>query len=220
MANIFINSVFDFFDSVLAWFSSSLKQTTESYCDLETAENTHTLVAYDGSLISIIELNGVTYLVGGSEFTRMHEMLCVAFQSNMKRPGHAFQFFFSYNREEIKAEIKQILEPAYNTSKWIHLNLDDLFEERENYIAQFCAQEKMYLVLWPRPAMLSAEQFKRAHKAKLRFLREKEIPPLINTQNFLASIPDIRNEHDSFVRAIVNDLQVMVIDCGLMEVHD
>lgn len=216
----YINSIFDFVDSLLAWCSSSLKQTTESYCDLETAEDKYTLVSYDGSLVSIIELNGVTHLVGNSEFQSMHDALCVALQSNFKRPGHATQFFFSYDREAIKSEIQQILEPARATAERINLKLTDLFDEREDYIANYCAQEKMYLVLWTRPALLSAEQYKRAHRQKLKFIREKEIPPLVNTQNFVAGIPDIRNEHDSFVRSIVNDIQAIGIDGNLLEVHD
>ena len=41
-------------DTFLAWLSTSLKQTTESYCDLETADSRYTLVAHDGSLISVL----------------------------------------------------------------------------------------------------------------------------------------------------------------------
>jgi intracellular multiplication protein IcmB len=35
----FLNSFLDGIDSFLAWLSTSLKQTTESYCDLETADS-------------------------------------------------------------------------------------------------------------------------------------------------------------------------------------
>lgn len=220
MAGSIANSVFDFLDSLLAWFSSTLKQTTESYCDLETAEDKHTLVSYDGSLVSVIELNGIMQLVGAQEFEHMHDTLCLALQSNFKRTGHAFQFFFSYDRNETQQEVKRILEPARNTAERINLDLKDLFDEREAYISSYCAQEKMYLVLWTRPALLSAEQFKRAQRAKLKFLREKDIPPLANAQNFLAAIPDIRNEHESFVRSIINDIQSIGLDGYLMEVHD
>src|SRR3990167_536596 len=101
MSNI-VNAFFNGIDSILAWFSTSLKQTTGSYCDLETADDTYTLVSYDGSLASIIELQGVTHLVGNEEFEHIHEGLCLALQGNMKHPGHAFQFFFSYDRSTIK----------------------------------------------------------------------------------------------------------------------
>lgn len=41
----FIDPLLDSIDSILAWFSTELKQTVESYCDLETAEDANTLVA-------------------------------------------------------------------------------------------------------------------------------------------------------------------------------
>ena len=50
----FIDPLLDSIDAVLAWFSTELKQTVESYCDLETADDRDTLVARDGSLISVI----------------------------------------------------------------------------------------------------------------------------------------------------------------------
>jgi intracellular multiplication protein IcmB len=219
MANI-VNSFFNGLDSVLAWLSSSLKQTTESYCDIETADDEFTLVAYDGSLVSVIALSGVTQLIGNDEFEAMHFGLCNALQGSMKNPGHSFQFLFSYDRSHIKSEVERILQPAHNTAKRLDLKLDDLFEERADYFASYCAKEELYVALWTRPALLSAEQFKQAHKAKLKDLRDKKIPPLLNAQNFLASLEELRNEHDSFVRAIVNDFDSLGIDGKLLEVHD
>ena len=216
----FLDPVFNAVDSVFAWLGSSLKQTTEAYCDLETADDTHTLVAYDGSLVSVFEFNGVTELVGIEEFERIHRSLCHSLQNNLKRSGHAIQFYFSYDRDRVKSQIWKILTPAHETSKRLELDLEDLFQERKNYLSKYCAEEKMYVVLWTRPSTLSAEQFKRAHKNKLKFLRKSKVPPLNNAQNFLAAIPDLRNEHDSFVRSLKNDFAMMKVDARLLEVHE
>ncbi len=48
-------------DSFLEWFTNSLKQTTGSYCDLEAVDNVHTLVARDGSLLSVIQIDGASF---------------------------------------------------------------------------------------------------------------------------------------------------------------
>src|ERR1700733_2571901 len=93
-----IDPVLDSIDSVLAWFSTEIKQTAESYCDLETAEDTHTLVARDGSLISVIRVFGVTRLVGTEEFDRIHAGLTQTLQATFKRPGHDIQVYFSYDK--------------------------------------------------------------------------------------------------------------------------
>lgn len=219
MANI-INSFFNGIDSFFAWFSTSLKQTTGSYCSLETADDENTLVGYDGSLASIIKIDGITHLVGNDEFETLLDGLTTMLQGNLKEAGHKLQVYFSYNREDAPSEIKEILRPCAETAKRVNLSLEDLFEERTKYVAQYCASESLYLVLWTTPSMLSSEQLKRAQKTKLKTIRDSKSPPLTGAQNLFASIPDLRNEHDSFVRSVVSDFQSLGVDMRLLEVHE
>src|SRR3990167_5861143 len=216
----FIDPFLDGIDAVLAWFSTELKQTVESYSDLETAEDTHTLVARDGSLISVIRVYGVTKLIGQSEFDSIHQGLTQSLQATFKRPGHVLQVYFGYDRDGVKPEIQDILSPARATAKRLNLDLDDLFNERVNYISQYCAREELYFVLWTRPYSLTNEQLKRASKDKLNFIRQNKIKPFKNGQNLIAAIPDLRESHKSFVRSLVTDLNALNLYCTLLEVHD
>ena len=125
----FIDPLLNGIDAILAWFSTELKQTTEAYCDLETAGDTHTLVARDGSLISVIRIYGVTKLIGQEEFDTIHQGLTQSLQATFKRPGHVMQVYFSYDRDAVKSELEDILSPARATTKRLHLDLDDLFRE-------------------------------------------------------------------------------------------
>lgn len=216
----FIDPVLDSIDSILAWFSTELKQTAESYCDLETAEDVNTLVARDGSLLSVIRVFGVTRLIGTEEFDSIHAGLTQGLQATLKRSGHAVQVYFSYDRAAVKSEIEDILTPAMQTANRLKLDLGDLFKERIEYISRYCAHEELYFVLWTRPYSLSAEQLKRANKDKLKLIRDNKITPFINGQNLIASIPDLRERHSSFVRSIVSDMSGLNIYCQLLEVHD
>lgn len=216
----FIDPVLDSIDSILAWFSTELKQTVESYCDLETAEDVHTLVGRDGSLVSVIRVFGVTRLIGNEEFERIHSGLTQSLQATFKRPGHILQVYFSYDRATVKPEIEDILSPAKGTAKRLKMDLEDLFRERVDYLAKFCAHEELYFVIWTRPYSLSSEQMKRAGKDKLKFIRENKITPFYNGQNLIAAIPDLRESHSSFVRSIVSDLNGLNVYCKLLEVHD
>lgn len=216
----FIDPFLDSIDAILAWFSTELKQTVESYCDLETADDPHTLVARDGSLLSVIRVFGVTRLIGQEEFDMIHQGLTQSLQATLKRPGHVVQVYFSYDRDTVRSEIEDILGPAKATSKRLNMELDDLFSERVNYISRYCAHEELYFVLWTRPYSLSGEQMKRSSKDKLNFIRENKIPPFKNGQNLIAAVPDLREAHASFVRSMVTDLNALNIFCGLLEVHD
>lgn len=216
----FIDPFLDGIDSILAWFSTELKQTIESYCDLETADDVHTLVARDGSLLSVIRIFGVTRLIGQEEFDAIWRGLTQSLQATLKRPGHVVQVYFSYDRDVVKSEIEEILSPARATAKRLHLDVDDLFTERANYISKFCAHEELYFVLWTRPYSLTNEQQKRATKDKINFIREHKIPPFKNGQNLLAAVPDLRESHASFVRSVVTDLNALNVYALLLEVHE
>lgn len=215
-----MDPVLDSIDSILAWFSTELKQTAESYCDLETADSNTTLVARDGSLVSVIRVFGVTKLIGTDEFDSIHSGLTQSLQATLKRPGHVVQVYFSYDKEAVKPELEEILSPARATATRLNLKLDDLFRERVEYISQYCAHEELYVVLWTRPYSLSNEQQTRASKDKLKLIRDNKIPPFKNGQNLIAAIPDLRESHGSFVRSMVTDMNALSIYCQLLDVHE
>src|SRR5579872_1390863 len=112
-----IDSFLDGIDAFLAWLSASLKQTTESYCDLETADSQNVLAAHDGSLVSFIKIDGSKTLVGTQEFEKLHEGIALSLQSAMSRDGHAIQVFFHYDPQGVKDVINDIYAPAHVTAK-------------------------------------------------------------------------------------------------------
>jgi intracellular multiplication protein IcmB len=215
-----IEPVLEGVDSLLAWFSTELKQTVESYCDLETADNQTALAARDGSLVSVIRMYGVTRLVGAEEFEAIRSGLTQSLQATLKRPGHAVQVYFSYDRAAVRPELEDILSAAKATAAKLNLGLDDLFKERVDYLAKYCAHEDLYFVLWTRPYSLTNEQRERASKDKLKLIRDNKIPPFKNGQNLIAAIPDLRESHASFVRSLINDMSALNIYCQLLEVHE
>jgi intracellular multiplication protein IcmB len=218
MSKIF-DSFLDALDSAFAWLSSSLGQTTESYCDLDTADSANTLVSHDGSLISVIKIAG-TGLIGQAEFNRLHEGLSLGLQTTMSRPGYALQVLFHYDKEGVQEAIQHILTPAMHTAKRLNLDLDDLFNERLKYLPKFCAEESVYFVLWTKITSLTKEQLQRANKEKLRFIRENKVPPFKLTQNVIAAIPDLRDPHDAFVRSMLSDLEALDIHAKLLNAHE
>lgn len=100
------------------------------------------------------------------------------------------------------------------------LNLEDLFQERINYLSNYCANEEVYIALWTRLGSLTSEQSKRAKKEKTKTIKKNKIPPFFQTQNILAAVPDLRESHDSFVRAVENDFNTWGIVTQALEVHE
>ncbi|WP_367606354.1 type IV secretion protein IcmB [Legionella sp. W05-934-2] len=214
------DSFFEGMDTFLAWISTSLKQTSESYIDLETADSNTVLVNHDGTLLSIIKIHGIMALAGPEEFERLVEGLNNAFRGAMSRTGHAFQVYFSHEKQSIRKKIEDIYAPAFATAEKLELDLSDLFKERVNYLSGYCADESVYFTLYTRPINLTGEQLKAANKAKLKMLRETKAPPFRNTQTIYAAIPELRDTHDAFVRAIMHDFESLNISATLLNVHD
>lgn len=219
MAN-WSEAFFEGIDTFFAWISTAVKQTTESYIDLETADSPTVLVNHDGTLLSLLKIEGITALAGSEEYDHLVEGLNNSFQGAMGRPGHALQVYFSHDKQNIKKVIQDIYEPAEATAERLELKLTDLFEERVDYLAQYCAEERLYFVLITRPFNLSSDQLKAAGKAKMKMVKDKKLPPFKNTQTIYAAIPELRDTHDAYVRAIVNDLDSLNIIATLMPIHE
>jgi intracellular multiplication protein IcmB len=210
----------DFLSSFSSWVGVSLKQSMSAYCDLQTADSKTTLVTNDGSLLSIIKLNGIKKLVGADEFNHTQEQLQQALQTSMRHPGHVIQVYFSYTKDDIKEGIHKALTPGIETAERVGLKLKDIFDEQEDVLSQYCGTESCYIVLWTRLQSLTNDQLKTALKTKNKAVQTQKLPPFLNTQNIIAAIPDLRDNHESFVRLVENDLASMQFSLNLLEVHE
>ena len=211
--------VLDAIDGILSWMGTSLGQTTDYYCDLESAENRHTLVCRDGSLVSIIQLHGCTELVGPDEFDRIHQGLSSSLSSALARAGHTFQFYFHYDQDAAEQQIKEMLAPARATAQRLDLDLTDLFDERISHLHKYCATESTFVVIWTHPLILTKQQMEDANAGRLKRRKEGKLPPLRNAQDFLAAIPELKESHDSLVRTFISDFKDLKLHSSLLDVH-
>jgi intracellular multiplication protein IcmB len=215
----FVESIVEGFDIFMAWLSASIKQTTEAYIDIETADSRHALVAHDGSLVSVVRVFGVKALVGSEEFRKIVDGLSNSLRTSMGQPGFALQVYFHQDQDGVGVQIDDIYGPASATSKKLELDLDDLFTERKDYISRYCAAERVFFVFWTRPSSMTKEQTSTSIKDKAAYKAKHELPNFNTTQNVLAAIPTLRDAHDAFVRSVLNDFNTLNIHAELLDVH-
>ncbi len=215
-----MDPVVDGVTSLFSWLGAGLKLSADSYCELETAENNMTLVARDGSLVSILKVEGATALIGAPEFERLHAGVTQSLQATLNRYGHSVQVFFSYDRDAAKRQIADNYRSARQTASTLGLDLQDLFDERIEYFSRYCADETLFFVLWTRPSGLTKEQRKRISKEKLKHIRKHNLPSFGDNQNLIAAIPDLRNAHDAFLRSTLNDFSTLDLQTSILNVHE
>lgn len=215
-----LDPVLDIISGLIAWVDVSTGQSAEAHCMLETANDRQTLVARDGSLVTIIKCSGITFLVGPDEFEKIHSGVTHTLQTSLSRPGHALQMYFCHDKEPIKLDLAQILNPAKQTAQRIGLNLDDLFAERIDFLANYCANEAMYFVLWTRPGSLTKTLYDQALKQKMQDVKKAKIPRTPNAQNLIAALPEMRDAHLTYVKTTLSDLNDIGMHCTALDIHE
>lgn len=205
-----------FLDGLLKPFVRLLRKPIESFIRLETADDETTLVAEDGSLLTVVRVDGARQIIGDAEYKKILSDSVVKIGTRFDRPGHAMQIYFSRNPERSYNELKKLIRPNYMASKNIGLEIDDIFEERAKHLSHYLAWEEIYFVLWTRPSVLSKSDMAReAERA-----RGKKWVKADDAQYPFAAIEGLRTRHNSYSTATVTALKEMGIQAAVMEVHD
>lgn len=215
-----LDPILDTIDGILAWLGTAVGQLAESYCELETADSRHALVARDGSLVSIFRIQGATFLIGPDEFDRMHTGLTQALQSCLSRDGHLIQVYFYHNKESVTRDLEAILAPARQTAKRLRMSLDDLFSERVAELQRYCSSEATYIVIWTRPSSMTKTQMDQSIKDRMARDKAGKIPLIRNAQNFMKAVPELRETHDSLIRTLHSEFSGIGLLTYLLDVHD
>ncbi len=205
-----------FVDVFFAPFLKALKQSVGSFIRLETADDEMTLVADDGSLITVLKFDGSCQIIGADEYRHILTSSILKFGTKFDKPGHAMQVYFSRNPERIRPELRKLLKPAREAAKNINLSIEDIFDEREKHLSKFLAAEEIYFVLWTRASALGPSDMAR----DIEKARQRKWVTAMDAQYPFAAIQSLRTRHSSFVGSISSAFQEMGIVSRPLEVHE
>ena len=206
------NGLLAFFDEVLRSMGRSLGQEIDSYCDLETAHDEHTLVAEDGGLCTFIEIIGTKRIVGAIELEYVMEELSRRFSQSFRTPGRMLQVTFVRDKgsdqtmEDIATQVSRLREGSRASG----INIDDLIDERYQVLRKYCWYERVVIVVWTFPATLPSGLMKAASKEHGNNIRGSIAS--VNAQRWLRAMQEVVELHTSFVSdvhdALKSDRQV------------
>ncbi len=203
-------------DSLLKPFVKLARQPIESFISLETADDETTFASQDGSLVTVLRVDGARQLIGVQEYQKILSDSVSKLGTKFNRPGHAIQIYFCRNPERMKEEIKVFLRPNYVAARNIGLEIEDIFDERAKHLCHYLAWEEIYFVVWTRPSILSKTDFgrevERARKRKWVKAEDAQYP--------YAGIEGLRTRHKSFSAGMVTTLREIGIQASEMEVHE
>jgi len=203
-------------DSIFKPLLRTLKQPIESFIRLETADSDFVLAAEDGSLISVLRVDGSYQIIGRVEYERILSDAVVKFGSKFDKPGHAMQVYFARNPDLIKAKLKALLEPNRATAENAGLEIGDIFDEKEKHLSKFLASEEIYFVLWSRPSALTKSDWARDMEAS----RKTSWVVAPEAQHPFVAMQSLRTKHTNFTSSIHSSLNEVGIKSEMLEVHD
>jgi intracellular multiplication protein IcmB len=196
--------------------ANAFKGSVNSYCFLETTDGESSLVAKDGSLCTVLRVNGARQVMGQEEMERLVETLSISLSSTMGKSGHAIQVWFARDPDLSPQLVRQMLQQARTTAQRLHLSLDDLLQERERHLPRFITWEGFYIALWTRLTVLTPQE---VQNLKKDLKTPVGWPAMSDTQNVFKLGAQVAIRHRSFVSGFVSDLNAVHIRADILDGH-
>lgn len=203
-------------DKFFGPLAKTFRQPVESFIRLETSDDNVSFAAADGSLMTVVRVDGARQIIGDAEYRRILSDSVVKFGARFDRPGHAMQIYFLRNPDRMSEEIKILLRPNREAARNIGLEIDDIFDERGKNLANYLSHEEIYFVLWTRPVILTKSDMARERE----HARRRKWVTAPDAQYPFAAIEALRTRHKSMIVAVVTALREMGIQAEEMDVHD
>lgn len=205
-------------EAIASYLMSMLKTHINDYCELETTYG-NSFVAKDGSMGTILMYSGFRSLIGRDEYKSFSNELADSLEQFLAARGHQIQVVY-YRDDDPSTEIDKILQPSYDTAARLELDLGDLINEKRSVARHYCMDEKVFIILWTRPAVLDPVEFKISKQEQREMMVRLNVPPMKNAQNILRPIRFMIDRHESFVAKVIDEIRRLKGAVVEVEIHD
>lgn len=211
-------SLGNIFASLHDAIGSMTSKSISHYSMLETVaeDNPYIIVGKDGSLLTLLKIDGVKQVMGPEEYTRTIDILSTRLASYFGQPGHAMQIWFSRDPDLAEEIIRQQIAPQRRVANAIGLDLEDVFRERERVLPQHVVHEGYYMALWTRlGAMTKVERgnLKKTSRAPEGW------PAQGDAQDIFRAAKPLVDRHVAFVKNFHADLNSVYIRSRILDGH-
>ncbi|MDA8647120.1 hypothetical protein N9L54_06790 [Porticoccaceae bacterium] len=181
-----------------------LTKNPRTLIDLEYTANEHTLGLKNYSMVSFVNLDGLSGLVeGGSESLENHWVDFLGGWLGQNSP-HEFIVSFESDPEGVESYLDHMMNPVRAQCDRMGLDINDIIDEKVNVLTKFCRMEKTTF------ALLTQRYSDSAFEQKQSAIEEREI--LENSLRSFDGMPDsplsdsLLDKHAQFVNAFVQFL--------------
>lgn len=200
-------SLVDSLDRLFRDVSDLMGHGVSRLCDLETVEDDSTFVLNDGSLMTLLQVDGHNLLVGEQEFVSGVEGLHEGLKGILGQPGHSLVFHYRYDPKDQRAP-DRCIAGMRSTARAVGLDLDDLIDDWGSAVKLYTRGESMVWALITRPAALPPQARKTAIKERGQANRQAPVSANYGEgQKINHAMADLFDRHEAFVGTTLQTLQ-------------
>ncbi len=130
------------------------------------------LICHDGSLVSLLALDGSRSMMGAEELDRFVDLAALRLNTAFAHPGHALHVVFERAPDEAHTLAAGHGQAVGRQAARLGLDLDDLLAERARRLTPLIAAETLVIACWTRPSVLPRDRLERDRKGLRRKLRD------------------------------------------------
>lgn len=202
------------------------RNTLKDALRVEGMEDDFTFVMKDGSLATMILLDGAYKTPGRTEVARSAEEVRHRLSSYLSKSGHAIEFNFMRDASSARDFVTRQVNRTKGIAKHLGLSMDDVLNERVNKLSDWMVNERCLMTVYTRPGLLSKDEAKEG--AAVVASETKDLPNLSGAMFRGRVIKQLFEAHQSWVgavagifgeRGIQQKVQVLTITQGLQEMR-
>lgn len=201
--------------SLRSFIDQKFHRTLSSYSMLETTAGKYWIAAKDGSMLSVIRIDGTRVMTGPDDLESMLNSMALTCGNYLEDSNYDFEIYIERDPEAARGLIGGLYSDARRVMERIGLDLEGLIQAREKYLSKLIVDERVYLTLWTRPSVLSPKELR---NIGIDTQAPDWWPADSDAQAVYLAAQKMVDRHSSFVDTICADLSEAGIRLKLLDV--
>lgn len=197
-------AVTDIFARIVGAF---MQESLADMIRVESMEDYRTIVMKDGSMMSMILLEGALSTPGEAEIGNMVERLRIALSPYLSSPGHVIDFTFIRDSSAAKREIHTMIDKTGRSARSLGLDIDDVLSERERVLSKRMVSETCLITIFTRPDTMSGEEA--AEEKQKSAEKVRKAPVMANAHSVVKTMDAVFTRHQSLTDAVNRSFQMV-----------
>lgn len=192
------------FDKLTTAMGATLQESMRDIISVESMVDDTTLILKDGSLLSMIRVDGALRQPGIEELSGMVDSFRQLLMPYFSQTGHSLELNFCRDPQAARVHLERLVNRSKRNARALEMDLDDVLDERIENLSRKMVIESCLISLYTRSSILSAEEKKMDGATRAK--RLAGFPSAMRGQIPGKEMTTMFTRHGEFVEAVQTGL--------------